>query len=201
MNAMSTEHVCGPIDTMMREHRLIEQVLASLAALAAQLETNPAAPRERIAQFADFFRNFADRCHHGKEEDQLFAKLNECGFPREHGPVGVMLAEHAEGRRHVEALSKIGAGTGPLRSDEAAQVVSHARQFIPLLLDHIRKEDHVLYPMARQAIPADGMIQLDTACRAYDQDRIGPLEIQRLRDLAAELLRIHPPHPGVLAPA
>jgi len=29
----------------------------------------------------DFFREFADQCHHGKEEDRLFVCMNRMAFP------------------------------------------------------------------------------------------------------------------------
>ena len=60
------------IEILMDEHRLIERVLASLHAFAAQLEPGQPQARQRLDQFAEFFREFADRLHHGKEEDRLF---------------------------------------------------------------------------------------------------------------------------------
>jgi hemerythrin-like domain-containing protein len=189
------------IETLMDEHRLIEQVLSSLATFAEGLEAGQNLPREAVARYGTFFKMFADKCHHGKEEERLFVQMNQCGFPREYGPIGVMLAEHDEGRRHVRALVEIGQQTGPLRLDEARQMVKHARAFIPLLLEHIRKEDNVLYPMALQSIPPATLAQLEESCRAYDSEVVGHDEIQRLKDLAQDLLAQYPPHPGVLESA
>lgn len=56
-------------------------------------------PVEPLEQLLNFFRVFADLCHHGKEEQYLFPALEAAGIPRESGPAGVMLAEHAEGPR------------------------------------------------------------------------------------------------------
>lgn len=186
------------IETMMNEHRLIEQILSSLATFAEELERGHLPPRDTVERYGTFFREFADRCHHGKEEERLFLQMNQCGFPREHGPLSVMLAEHEEGRRHVRVLVQIGQQAGPLLVDEAKRVVEHARAFIPLLLDHIRKEDSVLYPMALQSIPAAMLAQLDESCLAYDSEVVGPGQIEKLKDLAQELLKQYPPHPEVL---
>ena len=64
-----------PTDILMDEHRVIEQVLNSLermidrATKSGRLEEEPA--REAI----EFFRMFADHCHHGKEEAAALALL------------------------------------------------------------------------------------------------------------------------------
>ena len=51
-----------------------------------------------IFKFGDeliyFLKTFADKCHHGKEEDYLFKELIARGIPNEGGPIGVMLQEH-----------------------------------------------------------------------------------------------------------
>lgn len=183
---------------MMSEHRLIEQVLLALATLADELEAGRARPRESVAAFAAFFKEFADKCHHGKEEDRLFVQMNQLGFPREQGPIAVMLAEHDEGREEVGALAEIGRGQGALTDAEKHSVIHHARNFIPLLLAHIQKEDQVLYPMAMNYVPAPVMAELDAACRAYDAEVMGAGEIQRLKNLAQELLAQYPPQAGRL---
>jgi hemerythrin-like domain-containing protein len=186
------------IETMMSEHRLIEQVLLSLATFADELEAGRALPRESVAAFAAFFKEFADKCHHGKEEDRLFVQMNQIGFPREQGPIAVMLAEHDEGREEVGALAEIGRGNGPLSEMEKQSAIFHARNFIPLLLAHIQKEDKVLYPMAMHYVPATVMTDLDSACRAYDAEVMGAGEIQHLQKLAQELLAQYPPKAGLL---
>jgi hemerythrin-like domain-containing protein len=34
-----------------------------------------------------FLKEFADRCHHGKEEDFLFPALEKAGIKKEGGPI------------------------------------------------------------------------------------------------------------------
>ena len=76
------------IEDMMNEHRLIVQVLGSLDTLAHRLREQATVPRQDVARFATFFREFADKFHHAKEEDRLFVKMNECGFPSRVWPGG-----------------------------------------------------------------------------------------------------------------
>lgn len=191
-------HMNKSIEHMMSEHRRIEQVLGSLATFAEKLQAGVALPREELLKFADFFKNYADRCHHGKEEERLFLLMNRHGFPREYGPVGVMLAEHTSGRQQVRALAAIGGGSGPLTESEKEQIVAHANEFISLLLSHIQKEDHVLYPMAEQSIPPDQMLKLDASCQEFDQKVVGNKEIERLVRLAHEINQAYPPNLDVI---
>jgi hemerythrin-like domain-containing protein len=180
------------IETMMNEHRLIVQVLGALDALVQKLENADPVPRQDVARFARFFREFADHLHHGKEEDRLFVKMNECGFPREYGPVAVMLAEHDAGRGHVSALAEIGSGTGPLDGVDRRRAIEHGSEFVPLLMGHIQKEDNILYPMAQQAIPPEAFQKLDADCDAFEQGVMSAADRQSLRDLAAQLIQAYP---------
>lgn len=189
------------IEIMMSEHRIIEQVLRALETFAGHLQQSRSDSRETLARFALFFQKFADQCHHGKEEDRLFPTLVRCGFPREYGPIAVMLAEHDQGRSHVKALASLGQGQGPLNQDEIQSAIDHALAFVPLLLSHIQKEDHILYPMAQQSIPPVEFDRLDAACAAFEKEIMGTDEIQRLHFLAIELTNAYPPESAAVAAA
>lgn len=184
------------IQTMMEEHELILQVLASLHTAAEKLERGTAVERQDLANFGRFFRDFADKCHHGKEEDRLFVKMVEAGFPRESGPIAVMLYEHDAGRAEVRHLLEIGSGSGPLSTAEKAQAVESIEQFVPLLFAHIQKENNILYPMAQRSIPDEQFLALNRTCADFDQEIRGELNVEGLKSLAADLIQHHPPQAG-----
>ena len=77
-----------PIDVLMEEHRLIEQVLGSLESCAVAIDGGLAVERPLVKEYGDFFRGFADAYHHGKEEDILFQRMIERGFPTDIGAAG-----------------------------------------------------------------------------------------------------------------
>jgi hemerythrin-like domain-containing protein len=129
-------------DVLMDEHRVIEQVLSCLEKLAQRCEAGEKLDRTAALEALDFFRHFADHCHHGKEEGHLFPLLEARGLPRQGGPTGVMLHEHDQGRRLVAALA------ADVETDAPREFVRHARAYVGLLREHIRKEDHCLFPMA-----------------------------------------------------
>jgi hemerythrin-like domain-containing protein len=135
-----------PTAVLREEHQLILRVLDVLQVL---LEKGDAGEWDFDAwqECVEFFRLFADACHHGKEEDLLFPELESRGMPREGGPIAVMLFEHKQGRgfvaRMVKALEDARGGeVEPLKRLEHA-----ARAYLELLRAHIHKEDNVLFKL------------------------------------------------------
>ena len=176
------------IDMLMHEHRVIEKVLGALLAFAQDLEQDGPAERATLLDFAEFFRNFADKCHHGKEEDKLFAEMARKGFPREQGPLAVMYHEHDQGRAHVRALAGLGTGTEPFSADERARAVEHARSFAALLSAHIVKEDTVLYPMSGSVLSSDDFERLAGEFEAFEKEVMGEGVHERYHELADRLI-------------
>jgi hemerythrin-like domain-containing protein len=141
-----------PLTILMEEHRLIESVLGSLETCTVEVEGGLAFERAFARDYAEFLRGFADAWHHGKEEDILFRRMVERGFSAEAGPVAVMLHEHREGRALVSSIRAVGVGSGDVTPAERAAFLSGARGFIPLLRQHIQKEDNILYPMSERVL-------------------------------------------------
>jgi len=180
------------IETLMREHRTIEKVLGSLETFIGQLGAGQQGARLHIAEYAEFFREFADRCHHGKEEDQLFEALGDHGFPRDAGPLFVMVGEHNLGRSYVKVLSSIGAGDGPLSDDELSKASESARSFIPLLRMHIQKEDEILFPAAERALPSHVLEHLARGFEEFENVTMGHGVHLRLHALGDRLMAEYP---------
>ncbi|MFB3786074.1 MAG: hemerythrin domain-containing protein [bacterium] len=141
-----------PTDILMQEHRVIEVVLDCLEGIVGEAAAQGRLDKGAAGQAIDFFKMFADTCHHGKEEAHLFPMMEARGFHRENGPTGQMLLEHEEGRAHIQgmraALDLAAEGDKPALQ----QFARHANAYVGLLREHIRKEDHCLFPMANQAM-------------------------------------------------
>lgn len=180
-----------PIETLMTEHRLIERTLDALEALAAAAARGEAASRDDVARFGRFFAEFADAHHHGKEEDLLFAAMVEAGFPRDTGPIAVMLHEHGVGRAAVAVLRRVGGGEGELSAAERSEVAEAAVAYAAMLRAHIRKEDRILYPMAEGHLSPEAMAKLAAAFDRFEAERGGGLD--GLLALAKELAVRHAP--------
>jgi len=193
--------VSRPIDVLMEEHRLIEQVLGSLESFAVAVEGGLAMERALVGEYAEFFRGFADAYHHGKEEDILFQRMIERGFSNESGPLAVMLHEHTQGRARVAVLRQAGRSEGPVETTEGQTVLAAAREFIPLLRQHIVKEDRILYPMALRVLTGAELDQMETAFEAFAKRLDVDGTEDRLRALADRLTSAFAPDPERMAAA
>ena len=147
-------HPHAPGDTatqlLMHEHSLILQALSAMERRIAALEAGAAPDRAFFEKAVEFLRTFADRSHHGKEEDILFKRMVEdLDFPRNAGPVAVLTTEHERGR---EFIRRIAQAVAVLGQDPAAsrQIIENGRGYIQLLRIHIEREDNVVFPMVDQ---------------------------------------------------
>ena len=163
----------NPTDILMDEHRVIEQVLNALermidgAAKSGRLEEQPA--REVI----EFFRMFADHCHHGKEETQLFPLMEARGFAGGCGPVAVMLREHELGRMYVGGMEAVIERASNGDADALQWFTQHGQSYIRLLREHIQKEDHCLFPSANRALNEQDQQQLLAAFEKVESEEMG----------------------------
>ena len=161
-------------EVLMNEHRAVERVLKVLERSANQLDAGETVPASFFEDSLDFLRNFADKCHHGKEETALFPAMAKAGVPVEQGPIGVMLAEHEQGRSYIKAMAD--ALEGYKRGDRAARsrLTESARGYAALLTQHIRKEDTILFPIADQVLSDATQQDLVVEFDRIESEHIGP---------------------------
>lgn len=132
-----------PMQILVDEHTVILSVLDAVEAVAQR----PGFSADFYAKAFEFFPAFADKCHHAKEEDQLFPLLEQRGVPKEGGPLACMLHEHEDGRAHIAAIKA--ALPRAAEGDASAQqkVRAEALEYVDLLRQHIAKENQVLFVM------------------------------------------------------
>ena len=174
------------IDTLMEEHRRIERAIIALVAFAEHTE-DAASDRPRLARFVTFLSRYADARHHHKEEEVLFKAMVDAGFPQRGGPIGMMLSEHDTGRAAVALLRSLSLGTAPWNAGDRALLREAANDYAALLFEHIRKEDGILYPMARQHLSPAALARVTKECRAIDAQWEANGELDSLLSLYQEL--------------
>jgi hemerythrin-like domain-containing protein len=110
-----------PTEELMKEHSAIQLMLEILSEACTRLESGGKVVVTDLKKMLEFLKEFADGCHHAKEERHLFPALERAGIPRERGPIGVMLAEHNLGRSHIRRMSSAisGLAAGDTRAKES----------------------------------------------------------------------------------
>jgi hemerythrin-like domain-containing protein len=174
-------------DVLRQEHRVIEVVLTGLEHVADMAARGQAVDGTKADRALEILRNFADRCHHAKEEQQLFKVMEQRGMSHDSGPIAVMLHEHDLGRSHIRAMVEAvpGACTGDAGAIKAFG--QHARGYIGLLRQHINKEDNVLYPMAERLLTDADDRHLVEAFEVIEREEMGEGAHRRYHEWAHQL--------------
>ena len=97
-----------PTEELKAEHKGILRMLRILDAVCERLDRGQEVDPKDLDDIVEFIRVFADKCHHGKEEDLLFPAMErEAGLSRQRGPLG----RHARGAyRRPRIRGKDGCG-------------------------------------------------------------------------------------------
>lgn len=177
-----------PTEVLKNEHRVIEQVLDCLEAMARQAENQGKLDGPAARKALDFFRNFADRYHHGKEEQHLFPAMEAKGFARDQGPTGVMLHEHELGRHLLGELASAVDGAEAGRPEAIQRFVTHVIGYISLLREHIWKEDNRLFVMADRVLSPDEQERLLGSFEHAEDHDMEPGAHEKYLALAHELV-------------
>ncbi|MGI6679084.1 MAG: hemerythrin domain-containing protein [Dehalobacterium sp.] len=114
-----------------------------------------------------FLKIFADKCHHGKEENYFFPELVQKGIAKEGGPIGVMLQEHEQGRAYIAQMSN------SLEAKDISGFNNAAAHYRDLLRRHIEKENKVLFPMADKVMDDQEQDLMFRKFEEFEEDVIG----------------------------
>lgn len=166
-----------PIGPLMIEHRLIERLLHFMAQELRRVKDNIAVDPEFafvdpvfIDTAVDFIRTYADRCHHGKEEDILFKALAAKELSPEHRQVmDDLIKEHAWARETTAGLVKAKEGYLMEKPGALDDLVAHLEKLVEFYPRHIDKEDkHFFSPCMSYFSDAEKAVLLD---QMYEFDR------------------------------
>ncbi|NJD56828.1 MAG: cation-binding protein [Nitrospirae bacterium] len=137
----------GPL---MIEHRLIERMIAVIrAALERVQRTNEIDPLF-VDVAVDFLHTYADRTHHGKEEDIMFRELKKKNLSdADRRIMNELIEEHEFGRKTTKDLMETNASYRKGNAAVLGTITECLRAFVEFYPRHIEKEDKVFFPAAR----------------------------------------------------
>ena len=131
-----------PIGPLMIEHRLIEKMLQVIKSLLEDIQTEKKEDPVQVEKVIHFIKTYADRCHHGKEENILFRELGRKNISPEHRRMMEELVEdHKLGRKITLSLQE--ANQRYQKGDAVAlsDIADALRSLVEFYPRHIRKED------------------------------------------------------------
>jgi hemerythrin-like domain-containing protein len=131
-----------PIGPLIREHRLIERMVKILEKELIKIKKTGKIDTNLILGGVDFFRIYADRTHHGKEEDILFRELAKKELSIEHKTImNNLLEDHKFARKTVGALAEANVSFIRGNMESMKEIILNLEKLITLYPRHIYTED------------------------------------------------------------
>jgi len=174
-------------ENLKEEHQVILRMIKVLIVASDKLERSEDVSPEIFKKAVDFIQTFADRCHHGKEQDTLFPLMEARGILRHRGPIAVMLMEHEQGRQYVKGLAEALLRYEKGNKTAKSSIVKNARGYAELLDQHIYKEDNILYPMGDKVLSQPDNIELLEKFEKIEKEVIGKGKHEYYLDMLRKL--------------
>jgi len=137
-----------PAGPLMLEHRWIERMIRIMNEKVQQIKQSDKPDLDFIDIAVDFIRTYADKCHHGKEEDILFRDLKNKQLSDEHKRImDELIKEHILGRNNVKKLIEAKDKYAQGDKDALNDIIANMEILIKFYPKHIEKEDkHFFIP-------------------------------------------------------
>ncbi len=152
-----------PIGPLMWEHRLIERLVKLLGSALSDMKQTSKANSEFLTVVTDFFRTYADRTHHGKEEDILFRELEKKPLSAEHKKImGELIEQHMRARKLVTSLIDANQKYKQGNQGSLKDILEPLTELVNFYPAHIEIEDkHFFFPVLDYFTPQeqDTMLQ------------------------------------------
>jgi len=172
-----------PTQPLIVEHRLTERMIEVMRWRVAAMESDGTVDIGFIDAVVDFLRIYADRCHHGKEEEILFRELANKPLSVEHRKVlDELVAEHDFARKTTERLVEarnIHAAGGVSALEEITACLHMFVEFYP---KHIAKEEHGFFRAAMSYFTAAELDRMLAAEREFDQRLVQVIYTKAVED-------------------
>jgi hemerythrin-like domain-containing protein len=173
-----------PRGLLMIEHRLIEKMLKKVEQVILPIDRQKGIDPVLVDTLVDFIRIYADRTHHGKEEDLLFKALEQKKMSaEEQAMMGDLVKEHQTARATVrdlvEAKKKFEQGDRSALETLEEKLYFLIR-FYPV---HIVKEDRVFFENTEKYFSPSELEDLLNQFWKFDQGMIH----EKYKNVVAEL--------------
>lgn len=160
-----------PGHVLAAEHQAIGHLLDALDGMAREAEGGRSVAQADLDAAIDAITEFADKCHHAKEEKSLFPVLRASG-PAGERLVRMLEGDHRAARKVVGLLKEDSAALAVADTARAARLAHDARLYTKLLRAHIDLETRELIPMA-DALPAATRDEVAHAFERIEREETG----------------------------
>ena len=136
-----------PKGPLMIEHRLIEKMIEVIRKIRENALKDNKIDKNAVETIVDFIKFYADRTHHGKEEDILFSALEQKGLSDEDRKLmNELVEEHKFGRKLTREIDEANEAILREPGKSIAKIIINFEMLIDFYPKHIEKEDKIFFP-------------------------------------------------------
>ncbi len=177
----------NPIKDLVNEHSLIRMMLAVLKGMDERIVRDKKVPTGDVRNALAFLREFADRCHHGKEEKLLFPMMRKNGIKEEADLMDLLTKEHAEGRGYIQNMEEAAEKRDESEKKFAEGFISNSQRYVALLDQHIATENGILFPQAEHFLSEAELGELEEKFERLETEVIGIGRHEELHEMLGRL--------------
>ena len=171
------------VTVLRSEHEGVIAVLNQLERASAAIERGVPIGVDIFSDAEEFFVVFVDRCHHSKEEQEVFPRL-------EGGAAGDLVLKLESAHEHGRELSRAYAAAvrdyTPGDVPSGKRLAAAARAYDAFLREHIDDESRELFPVMELTMTADDAAMVE-AFERIEEEEIGPGTHERLHHMIDDL--------------
>ncbi len=176
-----------PTDILEKEHAIIEKMSAYAGKTAGNIRSGEAVDWEELGQLVDFFKNFADGCHHLKEEELLFPELRKLNV--DPVVIDLLVKQHEEGRILLGGMANILENhESPVSDLNRQSLAEYLSQYSQLMERHIKLENEYLWPRVSQTLDETTKDKLMKGFHRTEEE-LGEGFHEKYHSMAMELLK------------
>ncbi len=166
---------------LVKEHIIILKGLKLLRIARDKIENNQHPPKSFFEKAVPFFRNYADKYHHYKEEFLMFGFLAQKKEGQLDLEIGSLRHQHELGRDCINRIEKSINGYAMKNEIAITSLLQNMASFISVLSRHIYREDNIFFPMVEKELSIDEKTTL------LNQFKIEEKTLEKKNPLASNL--------------
>jgi hemerythrin-like domain-containing protein len=117
--------------------------------------------------------------------------MENVGFAKQSGPLGIMVYEHNMGRDIVKKLAEAIELYSAGNNDAKANIIDNARKYTTLLDQHINKENIILFPMADSHLSQEQQKKISEEFERFEQQEMGAGKHEEYHEILKNLSAIY----------
>jgi hemerythrin-like domain-containing protein len=184
---MREGHELNPVEELRAEHGAIMKVFSILQGISGKMKGNDLQVLDAFGRVLEFLKVFVDQCHHAKEEEILFPAMKEAQT-RSRDLIQELISEHEQGRNMIRAMEAALSEISRKEKETLSVLAGTIEEYLPLFRTHIRKENALLFPEARELLPENLQTLIALEFRKIEDERIGTGRHEAFHSMIEELM-------------